>query len=59
MKEADVVAFLNFRRKFSTREWHELNRAVEAREMEKADKIELDDLDLEIILWKLDFLSEL
>ena len=56
MKEADVVAFLNFRRKFSKREWHELNRAVEAREMEKADKIELDDLDLEIILSKLNVL---
>lgn len=59
MKEADVVAFLNFRRKFSKREWNELNRAVEAREMEKADKIELDDLDLEIILSKLNVLSEL
>ena len=59
MEKADVVAFLSFRRRFSKREWHELNRAVEVREMEKADKIELDDLDLEIILSKLNVLSEL
>lgn len=45
----DVQQFLEFRKKFTKREWHELNRAVEVRLNEKADQLELDDFDLKVI----------
>lgn len=50
----DVQQFLEFRKKFSKREWHELNRAVEVRLNEKADQLELDDFDLKAITERLE-----
>lgn len=53
MKE-DLISFLNFRKKFSKREWSEINKIVADREREKADKLELDDFDIEVILEKIE-----
>lgn len=50
MKREDVIDFLNFRKKFSKREWFEINKTVADRENEKADKLVLDDFDIEVIL---------
>lgn len=52
MKKEDLISFLNFRKKFSKREWSEINKIVADREREKADKLELDDFDIEVILEK-------
>jgi len=41
-----IKQFLEFRKKFTKREWFELNRAVEAQLTKKADQIILDDLDI-------------
>ncbi len=41
-----IKQFLKFRKKFTKREWFELNRAVEAQLSKKADQIILDDLDI-------------
>lgn len=41
-----IKQFLEFRRKFTKREWFELNRAVEAQLSKKADQIILDDSDI-------------
>lgn len=45
----NINEFLVFRKKFTKRQWNELNHAVEARLNEKADQLELDDLDVQII----------
>lgn len=50
----DVQQFLEFRKKFTKREWHELNRAVEVRLNEKADQLGLDDFDLKVITERLE-----
>ncbi|HEM4412094.1 TPA: hypothetical protein U1Y71_002163 [Streptococcus suis] len=50
----DVQQFLEFRKKFTKREWHELNRAVEAQFAKKADQLELDDFDLKVITERLE-----
>ncbi|NQP30733.1 hypothetical protein HO924_00655 [Streptococcus suis] len=50
----DVQQFLEFRKKFTKREWHELNRAVEVRLNEKADQLELDDFDLKVVTERLE-----
>ena len=54
MKKEDLVSFLNFRKKFSKREWSEINKIIADREREKADKLELDDFDIEVILEKIE-----
>lgn len=54
MKKKDIIDFLNFRKKFSKREWSEINKIVADREREKADKLELDDFDIEVILEKIE-----
>ncbi len=54
MKKEDLISFLNFRKKFSKREWSEINKIVADREREKADKLELDDFDIEVILEKIE-----
>ena len=41
-----IKQFLEFRKKFTKREWFELNRAAEAQLIKKADQIILDDLDI-------------
>ena len=50
----DVQQFLEFRKKFTKREWYELNRAVEVRLNEKADQLELDDFDLKVVTERLE-----
>ncbi|NQP57734.1 hypothetical protein HO913_00095 [Streptococcus suis] len=52
--DKDVQQFLEFRKKFTKREWCELNRAVEVRLNEKADQLELDDYDLKVITERLE-----
>lgn len=53
MKEK-LNEFLKFRSQFTKREWHEITQAVEARLNQKADRLKLDDLDLEIISKRLE-----
>ena len=52
MKKEDLINFLNFRKKFSKREWSEINKIIADREREKADKLELNNFDIEVILEK-------
>lgn len=54
MKREDVIDFLNFRKKFSKLEWFEINKAVADRENEKADKVVLDDFDIDVILERIE-----
>ncbi|CCW39581.1 TPA: hypothetical protein VBA75_001999 [Streptococcus agalactiae] len=44
-----IKQYLMFRKQFTRREWHELNVTIETRLKEKADQLELDDLDIQII----------
>ena len=53
MKET-IKEFLEFRSKFSVREWFEINQAIEARLNQKVAQLKLDDLDLEIISKRLE-----
>lgn len=52
-KETTIKEFLEFRSKFTKREWHELNQAVDDRLKQKADQLKLDDSDLVVISDKL------
>lgn len=52
-KETAIKEFLKFRSKFTKREWHELNQAVDERLKEKADQLKLDDSDLVVISEKI------
>ena len=53
-KKTAIKEFLKFRSKFTKREWHELNQAVEERLNQKADQLKLDDSDLVVISDKLE-----
>ena len=53
MKEK-LNEFLKFRSRFTKREWFEINQVVEARLNEKADRLKLNDLDLEVISKRLE-----
>ena len=53
MKET-IKEFLKFRSQFTVREWFEINQTVEARLIQKADQLKLDDLDVEIISKRLE-----
>lgn len=50
MKIEDIKQFLEFRKRFSKREWHEINEAVRLQENKRADQIVLDDSDIKHIL---------
>ena len=52
-KETTIKEFLEFRSKFTKREWHELNQAIDERLKQKADQLTLDDSDLVVISDKL------
>lgn len=52
-KKTAIKVFLEFRSKFTKREWHELNQAVDERLNQKADQLKLDDSDLVVISDKL------
>ena len=49
MNEKMLKEFLEFRKQFTKYEWFELNQIINSRLNEKADQLELDDLDLKII----------
>ena len=50
MKTEDIKQFLEFRQKFTKREWHELNEAVRLQENKRADQIVLDDSDIRKVM---------
>ena len=50
MKLQDIKQFLEFRQKFTKREWHEINEAVRLQENKRADQIVLDDSDIRKIM---------
>lgn len=50
MKIEDIKQFLEFRQKFTKREWHELNEAVRLQENKRADQIVLDDSDIRKVM---------
>lgn len=55
-----VKSFLEFRKKFTKREWFELNQAVSDQENKRADQIRLDDSDIKEIftnIYKSKFIS--
>ena len=53
MKET-IKEFLEFRSKFSVREWFEINQAIEARLNQKVAQLKMDDSDVEIISKRLE-----
>lgn len=46
MKAEDIKKFLEFRKKFTKREWFEINKAVDDQENKRANQIILDDSDV-------------
>ncbi|NLY09399.1 MAG: hypothetical protein GXZ11_05815 [Tissierellia bacterium] len=48
-----IKEFLEFRKRFTKLEWFELNQIIDLRLKEKADKLELDDFDIQIICERL------
>lgn len=50
MTKEIIKEFLEFRKKFTRREWQELNHIIDSRFMQKAAKLELDDFDIQTIL---------
>lgn len=50
MKVEDIKQFLEFRKKFTKLEWHELNEAVRLQENKRADQIVLDDSDIKKVM---------
>ena len=50
MRAEDIKQFLYFRKKFSKKEWHEINEAVRLQENKRADQIVLDDSDIKKII---------
>lgn len=52
-KKTAIKEFLNLRSRFTKREWHELNQAIDERLKQKADQLKLDDSDLVAISDKL------
>lgn len=57
MKPEDIRQFLEFRKKFSKRQWRELEQAVASRLNEKADQLTLDDSDIQIVSERVEFLN--
>ena len=50
MKIEDIKQFLEFRKKFTKLEWHEINEAVRLQENKRADQIVLDDSDIRKVM---------
>ena len=50
MRAEDIKQFLYFRKKFSKKEWHEINEAVRLQENKRADQIVLDDSDIRKVM---------
>mgnify|MGYP006961970930 CR=1 FL=1 len=53
MKIDDIKQFLEFRKKFTKLEWHEINEAVRLQENKRADQIVLDDSDIYSVIIRL------
>lgn len=53
MKLEDIKQFLEFRKRFSKREWHEINESVRLQENKRADQIVLDDSDIYSVIIRL------
>lgn len=53
MSKSDIKEFLNFRKKFSKKEWFDINKAVSDQENKRADQIMLDDSDIDQVLNKI------
>lgn len=49
-----IKQFLEFRKKFTKRQWADLETAINARFSEKADQLKLDDFDLKAITERLE-----
>lgn len=44
-----IKQFLEFRKQFTKRQWHEINQLVDSRFNKKAAELQLDDEDIQII----------
>lgn len=44
-----IKQFLEFRKQFTKRQWHDLNQLVDSRVNKKAAELQLDDDDIQII----------
>ena len=49
MGKENIVEFIKFRKQFTKLEWQELQHAVDTQLKRKADKLELDDSDIDAI----------
>ncbi|WP_312039324.1 hypothetical protein [Macrococcoides bohemicum] len=49
-----IKQFLEFRKQFTKKQWHEINQLVDSRFNKKAAELQLDDEDIEIILKQLE-----
>lgn len=49
-----IKQFLEFRKQFTKRQWHDLNQLVDSRVNKKAAELQLDDEDIQIILKQLE-----
>lgn len=58
MKVEDIREFLEFRKKFTKREWYEINKAVADQENKRADQLVLDDSDVNEILGRINQYSD-
>lgn len=58
MKPEDIKKFLEFRKRFTKREWFEINKAVSDQENKRADQIILDDSDVNEILARINQYSD-
>lgn len=52
--EDTIKQFLEFRKKFTKRQWADLETAINARFSEKADQLKLDDFDLKVVTERLE-----
>lgn len=44
-----INQFLEFRKQFTPRQWHEINRIIDSQYRKKAAELQLDDQDVEVI----------
>lgn len=58
MEVEDIKKFIEFRRKFTKREWFEINKAVSDQENKRADQLILDDSDVNEILARINRYSD-
>lgn len=49
-----IKRFLEFRKKFTKRQWTDLETAINARFSKKADQLKLDDFDLKVVAERLE-----